>query len=430
MTEKDVPDGIHTVEMIFPDVFGVLRGKKFPVAQWERVCDEGSHIPGAPLYWGVRCECPEESPAGGMDEGYPDVVIRPMNRPLRPVPWKPGYARVFCDIQNEAGDLSGLCARNALMSVLDEYAREGIEAKLALEMEFYLLDQETLQPLAKNMNTYGVFDPTRNDEILDDIMLNLQGYRLPVEAGMQEYGNGQMEITLRYDSALKAVDDAILMRSAIKEIAARHGAIATFMAKPFDEESGSGLHIHQSLWRDGKNLFDAEDGPSEVAMHYLGGLRKYMPELSLLGSWSLNDYKRRQDFTLCPTTDAWGGDNRTVAIRMIESNGSYRFEQRDGCSTSNFYLFAAGQLAAGLEGMRNQIDPGARCEKNAYTDPNANPLPRTVPEAIAALEGSELARKVFPQLLLDTYIDTVRREYEAVTVPVSDLERNRYLGAL
>lgn len=430
MTETLLPEGTHTVEMIFADVFGVLRGKKIPANQWPRAEKEGSHIPGAPLYWGVRCECPDESPAGGMDEGYPDVIIRPISSSLRAVPWRPGVTQVFCTIEDHHGNPSELCPRNALISVLEEVETDGVEAKIALEMEFYLLDPVTLKPLISSMNTYGVYDGSPYDAVLTDIMTNLVAYGLPVEAGMQEYGTGQMEITLRYDNALKAADDAILMRGAVKELAAKHGLVATYMAKPFDEESGSGLHMHQSLWRDGVNLFDGENGPSDYAMHYLGGLQKRIAEFSLLGSWSVNDYKRRQDFTLCPTTDAWGGDNRTVAIRMIDADGSYRFEQRDPCSTSNLYLVVAGQLAAGFDGVRTKAQPGPRCELNAYTDPNSKPLPRTVPAAIEALEGSDLARQVFPSLLIDTYIDTVRREYDAVMLPVSELERKRYIGAI
>ncbi len=430
MSETKLPEGIHTVEMIFADVFGVLRGKKVPANQWPRVEHEGSHIPGAPLYWGVRCECPDESPAGGMDEGYPDVVIKPIPGTLREVPWRPGVAQVFCAIENPDGTPSELCPRNALVSVLGEFEQEGVDAQIALEMEFYLLDPETDWLLISQMNTYGVYDGSPYDAILTDIMTNLVAYGLPVEAGMQEYGTGQMEITLRYDRALKAADDAILMRGAVKELAAKHGLVATYMAKPFDEESGSGLHIHQSMWRDGTNLFDSADGPSEYAMHYLGGLQRRIGEFSLFGSWSVNDYKRRQDFTLSPTTDSWGGDNRTVAIRMIEAEGSYRFEQRDPCSTSNLYLAVAGQLAAGLDGVRNRLQPGPRCELNAYTDPNAKKLPRTVPAAIDALNGSDLAREAFPALLIDTYVDTVQREYDAITPPVSVRERRRYMGAL
>jgi glutamine synthetase len=357
-------------------------------------------------------------------------VIKPIPGTLREVPWRPGVAQVFCAIENPDGTPSELCPRNALVSVLGEFEQEGVDAQIALEMEFYLLDPETHRPLISQMNTYGVYDGSPYDAILTDIMTNLVAYGLPVEAGMQEYGTGQMEITLRYDRALKAADDAILMRGAVKELAAKHGLVATYMAKPFDEESGSGLHIHQSMWRDGTNLFDSADGPLEYAMHYLGGLQRRIGEFSLFGSWSVNDYKRRQDFTLSPTTDSWGGDNRTVAIRMIEAEGSYRFEQRDPCSTSNLYLAVAGQLAAGLDGVRNRLQPGPRCELNAYTDPNAKKLPRTVPAAIDALNGSDLAREAFPALLIDTYVDTVQREYDAITQPVSELERTRYIGAL
>ena len=433
MSESQLPEGIHTVELVFADVFGVLRGKKVPANQWARAQKEGSHIPGAPLYWGVRCEVRDESPAGGIDEGFPDVTIKPDVSTLRTVPWRPGIAQVLCFVEDDDGNRSDLCPRNAFLNVLEEYEKEGLEPKVALEMEFYLLDRETFQPLSRAMNTYGIYDDSPYDAVLTDITKNLVDYGLPVESAIQELAPGQLEITLRYDGARKAVEDAIWMRSAVKELAAKHGYVATYMAKPFDGESGSGLHVHHSLWQGDKAVFDpaaGEEGLSPIAMNYLGGLQKRIGEFSLFGSWSLNDYKRREDFSFSPTRDSWGGDNRTVAIRVIESHGSFRFEQRDACATSNLYLAVAGQLAAGLDGIRNELQPAAKCEGNSYTDPNAVELPRTVQAAVEALRESELATEAFPKLLVDTYIDTVLWEYDQVTKPVSDLERNRYIGAL
>lgn len=433
VTESQLPEGIHTVELVFADVYGILRGKKVPAAQWERVKDEGSHIPGAPLFWGVRCECRDESPAGGIDNGFPDVTIVPDPSTLRVLPWRPGVAQVHCSIEDDHGNKSELCPRNSLINVLNEYESRGFTPKIALEMEFYLLDPVTHKPLSSYMNTYGVYDPSPYDAILTDISKNLVDYGLPVEAAIQELAAGQLEITLRYDHALKAVDDAIFMRSAVKELAAKHGLVATYMAKPFDGESGSGLHVHHSVWRDGAALFDpapGEAGPSPLAMNFLGGLQKRIGEFSLFGSWSVNDYKRRQDFSFSPTRDSWGGDNRTVALRMIEAHGSYRFEQRDACATSNLYLTVAGQLAAGLDGLKNELQPAAKCEGNSYTDPNAVELPRSVPAAVQRLKDSTFAREVFPALLIDTYIDTIEYEYEQVTAPVSEIERQRYIGAL
>jgi glutamine synthetase len=433
VTEKQLPEGIHTIELVFADIYGLLRGKKIPAGQWDRVRREGSHIPGAPLYWGVRCECRDESPAGGIDDGFPDVTIMPDASTMRVLPWRPGVAQVQCIVQDDDGIRSELCPRNALIDLLEQFEAENLTPMVALEMEFYLLDPQTHQPLTAAMNTYGVYDASPYDAILTDITKNLVDYGLPVEAAIQELAAGQMEITLRYDHALKAVDDAIFMRSAVKELAAKHGLVATYMAKPFDEESGSGLHIHHSIWRDGVALFDpqpGESGPSELAMNFLGGMQKHIGDFSLFGSWSMNDYKRRQDFTFSPTRDSWGGDNRTVAIRMIDAHGSFRFEQRDACATSNLYLTLAGQLAAGLDGVRNKLQPAAKCEGNSYTDPLAVELPRHVPQAIERLHNSTYAREIFPALLIDTYIDTIKYEYLQVALPVTEIERNRYIGAL
>ncbi len=432
MSEEQLPEGIHTVELVYADVFGILRGKKIPANQWERLRDEGSHTAGSPVWWGVRTEVRDDTPDRSVEAGIPDMAIRPEPDTLRVVPWKPGVAQVFCTIEDHDGNPHPLCARNAFHRVLDEFAQERIEPKVALEMEFFLLDGETHLPLSRDLNTYGIHDNSPYGDLLIEIQRGLVDFGLPVETSIQEFGRGQLEITLQYGPARRAVHEAILMRHAVKELAAARGLVATYMSKPFDDESGSGLHIHHSLWRDDENLFaaDADRGVPDLAMHYLGGLQRHIRDLSLLSSWSITDYKRRQEFSFSPTTDAWGGDNRTVALRMIEAHGSYRFEQRDGSPMSNLYLAVTGQLAAGLDGMRNSLLPRAKCEGNAYTDPDQLGLPRSVPEALARLRGSALSREVFGDQLIDTYLNTIQWEYEQVTMPVSDLERRRYIGVV
>jgi glutamine synthetase len=167
---------------------------------------------------------------------------------------------------------------------------------------------------------------------------------------------------------------------------------------------------------------------SDLGRWYLGGLQKHLPELTLLGSPTPNAMKRRQPYSFCPLNDTWGIDNRTTALRAIQGEESaVRIEQRDGSAECNPYLVMAGQVAAGLKGIEERIEPSPRCEGDGYADESANLLPATIPDAIAALERSELAAEIFPELLLQTVIGSARYEHDWFVTRVSELERERYL---
>ena len=427
----DLPPGTHTVEVVITDNHGVLRGKRIPASRWDTVKDEGIALSVAALVWGARCELRDETPIGGMETGYPDVTVLPVPGTERALPWRPGTVQVLGQVLDTAGTPSSLDPRGALRSVLAEFAELGYTAKLALEMEFYLLDPGTRRPHETDVNCYAVDDGGFEEKILAPLRNQLLEFGVPVEASNIEYAPGQFEVNLRYEDALDAVDNGVRFRSAVKEIARQHGYLATFMGKPFDELSGSGMHVHQSLWKDGVNAFRddaAEYRLSETALRYVAGLHANIRDLSLLGSPTANDFKRRQDNTFCPTTVSWGTDNRTVAIRAITAGGATRVEQRDAAADCNPYLAVAGQLAAGLSGIREGLTPPPPCTGDAYTEPTAVRLPTTVEESSTLLEQSALARRTFTKDLLDVYVDTCRYEYRMVTAPVTDVERNRYLG--
>ncbi|MGW7545271.1 glutamine synthetase family protein [Streptomyces sp. NPDC054770] len=429
----DLPSDVHTVEIVFADNHGVLRGKRVPATRWNHVKDDGIAVSMAALIWGVRCELRDDCPVGGMETGYPDVTIRPLPQTLRVLPWRPGTVQVLGEVLDPTGTPSTLDPRAALHSVLDEFAGLGYTVKLALEMEFYLLDPATRKPHGTEVNCYAIDDGGFEEEILSVLRNQLLEYGVPIEASNIEYAPGQFEVNLHYQDARDAVDNGVRFRSAVKEIARRHGYLATFMGKPFDDLSGNGMHVHQSLWRDDVNAFrddSADHGLSETALQYLAGLHAHIRELSLLGSPTANDFKRRQDNTFCPTTVTWGADNRTVAIRTITAGGGTRIEQRDAAADCNPYLAVAGQLAAGLAGIREGLTPPPPCKGDAYAEPTAARLPVGVPEASELLERSALARRAFPKDLLEVYVDTCRYEHRTVTAPVTDVERDRYLGVL
>ncbi|TAM12185.1 MAG: glutamine synthetase [Nevskiaceae bacterium] len=423
-----VPEGVHTIEVAVPDSTGVLRGKLIPVSAWPSVAKGGMHMSVVLYSWTCRCDVRDDDPMG-MDKGCPDMHVVPV-RDLRMVPWRPGFALAICDGRDEQENPIPTSPRWALERVLARAAKMGFEARIGFEIEFYLLDKKTKQILDDGIQAYSLVRAAEYEEVLGEMRNQLIEFGIPIEAANTEYAPGQIEINVRYDEAMRTADNAVLFRNSIREIAARHGYLASFMAKPWFGQSGSGVHLHHSLWRDGVNAFADRRHLSEIGRWYMGGLLRHLPDFALFGSPTPNSFKRRQAYTFCPERATWGHDNRTVALRVIEGNEkSVRVEQRDGSADANPYLIIAAQIAAGLDGIEHHLDPGPSTDGDAYVDTTAPLLPRNVPEAIDRLGQSELAREVFGEALVNVVTGNARYEHAYINNRVSDVERDRYLDA-
>lgn len=426
---SELPQGIHTVQLAVPDAAGILRGKLIPASAWAPVAEGGIHMASVLYSWTPNCEIRDEDEWCEPAKGWPDMHVVPDPDGLRPVPWQPGVALTLCDTFTEEGDPVPVSPRAALKKVLAKAADMGYEVRVGFEIEFYLLDAETKQPRHEDIKCYGIAGAAAYEEVLAPMRNQLIEFGIPIEAANLEYAPGQVEINVRYDEAQRTADNAVLFRNAIKEIAAQHGYVASFMAKLHHDQSGSGVHLHHSLWRDGRNVFADGGKLSATGRAYLGGLREHMAAFTLFGSPTPNSYKRRVPYSFCPQNDSWGYDNRTVGLRVIEgSDSAVRIEQRDGSSDANPYLIMASQIAAGLDGIERDLDPGAPTEGDAYAagEP-ATPLPATVPEAIEALQRSALAKEVFGDVHLRVITGIAAHEHALVAMQVSDVERNRYL---
>ena len=356
--------------------------------------------------------------------------VRPMVETLRRVPWRPGAAIVLCDVTEQDGSELEVSPRRVLQGVLDRAEAMGFVVKIGFEIEFYLLDAVTKQARHDDIQCYGMARGAEYEPVLAPIRNQLVEFGIPVEASNPEYAPGQFEVNLRYGEAMATADNAVLFRNAVKEIAAQHGFLASFMAKIRKDQAGSGLHLHHSLWRDGQNAFADRGELSEVGRRYLGGLQQHMAELSLFGSPTPNAFKRRQPYSFCPLSASWGIDNRTTGLRVFEgSDNSIRIEQRDGSADANPYLIMAAQIAAGLAGVENNTEPSAPQVGDAYSAPLGSLLPTTVPEAADLLEQSELAAKVFGDKLVQVVCGGARHEHDLINAEVSEIERTRYLDA-
>lgn len=322
-----------------------------------------------------------------------------LTEPLRPVPngpriespWNPGRAAQLCFLVDRAGERSAACTRTILARALAAADRIGRRPVMAAEVELLLRTRPGGEPVYPNIDHYGIVAGAPYEPVMRRLRaLRFESVR--VTASNPEYGPGQFEINLSHGPAMAAADAVCVLRSWSETTAAAEGLVADFSAKPGDELSGNGLHVHQSLWCGDRNAF-WDGGLSAAGRSYLAGLLEGMSELAALGSPSEDAYLRREDGSFCPTVVCWGGDNRTVAVRALDgSEGATRLEQRDAAADANPYLIFAGQIQAGLRGIERGADPGAATTGNAYDDDELHRLPTDLGVALELLESSDLGR--------------------------------------
>jgi glutamine synthetase len=264
-------------------------------------------------------------------------------------------------------------------------------------------------------------------DVLDEITIALESVGIQTEAAGTEYGPAQVEINLGYTDALAAADNTLYFKNAVREIARKHGYVATFMAKPWAGESGNSFHLHQSLWSlDGEtNLFDTDD---QLGRRYLAGLQATARELQAIVSPTINSYKRFVEQSFAPINVTWGFDNRTAATRSLLGEGSAsRIEQRTGSADANPYLVAAVNIAAGLYGVDAELELGDSTDNDAYASTEAQRLPSTLREALDAFEASTVARTALGDSFTDAFLVIGRHEVEIWEQAVTEWERDRYL---
>lgn len=422
----ELPGGTHTVVVGIGDLNGIMRGKRIPASHWPSVCENGVAVSLAMLAFDMTCDI-WDTPYTNFANGYADFHIFP-NGPAYAVPWEEGVA--FCFGRAEGTDHKPvpIDPRNALIRVLDRAAAIGFEVQIGAELEFYLLDPETLKPRDSGIQVYGLARAAELEHVLGPIRRHLNDVGIPIEQSNPEYAAGQVEVNIRYSEGLTAADRAIAFRSLVKELASSQGYIATFMAKPFLEESGSGFHVHHSLWKDGKNAFSDDGKLSSLGVNYLAGMQGRMVEMSLASATTPNAYRRRQPYTFCPINTTWGIDNRTVGLRVIEGKDTaVRVEKRDGTADCNPYYLMACEIAAGLDGIEQGLEPTAETPGDAYVSEDAAPIPTDLATAVKLAKGSAFMTEVIGEDGLGILIQQGERELEFFANQITEVETARYL---
>ena len=437
-------DEIETVLVVFPDMYGRLVGKRIVGRYFlEEVAERGMHA----CDYLLACDIDMEPVPGyqftSWAKGYGDFHPVPDFNTLRIASWLEKTAIVLCDVREEEGHgLVPYAPRSILRAQLDRAASMGYTAMGASELELYVFqdsyeevakkDFVNLQPIGRLIEDYHIFQGTKEEALIGAIRRHLERSGVPVESSKGEWGPGQQEIGLRYAELMEMADRHTIYKHAAKEIAWQQGRAVTFMAKWDERYAGSSCHIHASLWGpDGKPLFHGDDrlGPircSPLFRWFLGGWMAHIRELFPFFAPYPSSYKRYVPGSFAPTGIAWSYDNRTAGFRIVGSGSSLRIECRTAGADANVYLAFAATLAAGLDGIANQIEPPDAFEGDVYGAQELPQVPHSLPEAIAALEKSAFAREAFGDHVIDHYLHFFRTEQRKFDAVVTDWERRRY----
>jgi len=432
--------GVRYCQIEVPDLDGGLRAKLVSL-------DKALAAPGAALcsivFGLTAADDVYESGVSSYANGFPDLLAPADLATVRVLPWRPGVASVICDLRSPAGEEVPLAPRTVLRTVAGRCAAAGYEPRFAVEYEVFVLHADPdlisagrhhdLRPLGRTANAYSALRLTDVGELGREFMDRMSAAEAPVDSFHTELGYGMVEFALAHAPALDAADRAARAKTYFKDLCAERGLVATFMAKWKPGESGSGAHVHQSLWRHGQNAFAGEGGGlSPLARHYAAGQLATMPAFTAIFNPNVNSYRRISVAAWTPENATWGMDNRTAALRAITAPAptAVRLEHRRAGADANPYLLIAALLAGGLHGIETAREPPDPCTGNAAGDANAPRLPASLPEAIAALRGSELARELLGGDFTDHYALSRQVEWDLWTqwlsTQVTEWELRRY----
>ena len=433
--EKLGADGIDVVRLGYSDLIGTERGRDLLVDRFGRTVGDGvafcrSVYGTSPLGDVVDIE-------GGLSAGLPDIVAFPDLATLRPVPWEPGVAHVIADLYNPDGSPSEESPRAVLKRVVEKFAELGMRPMVGPELEFYVLEPDPGSP--QGWRRYG--EGTGNvyvaglkgdpENTLLTSLRSLSAYGIDVVAANHEFSSGQFEINLWHSEALDAADRAFRLKTGVQELSRRNGRMATFMAKPFNDEGGSGFHIHFStLDDDGKPMFDdpeGDSGLSDIARSAIAGVLAHAPALAAVHNPTINSYKRFGPDTLAPWLIDWGLDNRSAMLRIPPERGrASRMELRLGDASANPYLAIASLLGAAYLGIRDGLTPPAKLEGYGYDSSKADMLPADLATAIDALEQDKDIAEILGPAFVSAFVAYKRNELQRFGHYVTDWEFREY----
>jgi glutamine synthetase len=417
--------GVRAVRLQYADLHGICRGKDIPISAFQKAADDGVGFAEAIMTTDLR-----HNMLGGFETGFPDILARPDLDTLVPLPWEPEVVACIVDLEeHNGGGPYAVDPRGALKRVLARFAEHGISPMVGPEFEFYLCEPEASDPrgwrpyAAQESGVYTVGDVADPRGTLSRMLDAAVEYDLGAVAAAHEYGRSQFEISLRHSAALDSADRAFRFKAMVKEMAARDGLLATFMGKPFNDDEGSGFHLHVSLAdRDGANVGeDTADahGLPPVMRHFIAGVLEHGPALMVFFNPTVNAYRRIDPQALVPTRVCWGHDRRLSLVRVPKERGpATRMEIRLGDGTANPYLAYAAALAAGLDGIERGLE--------LPDEAQGRPLPVGFGQALDALKADPVIISAVGEKLVDTFELIKTAELERFRAWVTDWEFAEY----
>jgi glutamine synthetase len=426
---------VDVVRVVYPDLIGTDRARDVLVDHLAGACEHGLAFCRAVYHTSPQGDVVPV--AGGLDAGLPDIVVRPDLGTLKPLPWEPGVAWCLGEVIDPAtGDAVPESPRDLLRAVLDRCSEQGLRPVVGPELEYFLCDPDPGTPGGWRRyaeapgNVYVAGRRGDPDGHLLRTLRHLRDLGVGASMGNHEFSSGQFEINLVHSAALDAADRAFLFKAAIKELARAEGRLATFMAKPFNDEGGSGFHLHLSCTSGDANAFDDPSAPyglSDTARHAIAGVLAHAPALAALANPTINSYKRFGPDTLAPWLIDWGLDNRSAMVRVPPERGSgARFELRLGDASANPYLLIAGAIAAAVLGVRAGLEPPPPLEGYGYDTARAAELPMTLADALDAFEADGELTDLLGKDFAASYLAYKRNEIERFHRHVTDWEFTEY----
>jgi glutamine synthetase len=428
--------GVRAVRLQYADLHGICRGKDIPISAFPSAADDGVGFVEAIMTVDLR-----HNVIAGFEQGFPDILARPDLDTLVPLPWDPEVVACIVDLEEYGtGEPYAVDSRGALKRVLTGFTERGVSPVIGPELEFYLCEPDGADPrgwrpyAGQDSAVYTVGDVADPKGTLSRMLDAAVEYELGAIAAAHEYGRAQYEINLRHSPALDSADRAFRFKAMVKEMAAHDGLLATFMGKPFNDDEGSGFHLHISLVDgEGGNVgFDDSNkhGLAPVVRHFIGGVLEHGPALMVLFNPTVNAYRRISAEALVPTRVCWGHDHRMSLVRVPKERGAAtRLEIRLGDGTANPYLVYAAALAAGLDGIERGLEPPEPIEGMLYELPEEDqgqPLPITFHEALDALKADPVIVSAVGEKLVDTFETIKTAELERFRVWVTDWEFAEY----
>lgn len=442
--------GTNSMELLIADLPGVLRCKRIRGNEFGKVFTDGFCIPGGTVLLNTL-GATVPGIAWSSDDGDPDASARVVAGSLAPVPWAPRpSAQALYRLYLPSGEPFFADPRAVLEKAMQPLQKMQLKIVMAAELEFYLLDAKTDRPTPRASRVPGIGRPQPGPQVYhpDDLwdienFLNDLGdvcaaQNIPAGTTTAEYAPGQFEVNLQHvDDPVLACDHAVLLKRAIKAVAKQHGFVACFMAKPFEEDSGSGMHVHMSLVdRHGKNYFSqgkenmASAPYSARLRNAVGGLIKTMPEATAIFAPNANSYRRLRPEMFAPVEPNWGSNHRNVAIRIpVADEKNLRFEHRTSGADANPYLVTAAIVAGLHYGLKNRCDPGRMVQQGEVITLKQK-LPNRWDQAIDRFSRSKVLPEYLGGEFCKSYTLNRRDESQNFHNVVSNVDFDWYMRAV